>query len=106
VVFWGYCVAGTLLIGVAMLWAFRLISNPHRPLGNLVTGAVFIGYLLWAHVSLWTCAFNVKRMGWGYAARCYAVVIVVCYFAGVAANFGSGPPGIRQVVLPVAAPAK
>jgi hypothetical protein len=106
VVFWGYCVAGTLVVGVLMFWAFRLFPAPHRNLGNFVSGAIFVAYLLWAHLSLWMCAFNVKRTGWGYAARCYAVVVVVGYFAGVAANFGSGPAGIHKVVLPVAAPAR
>jgi hypothetical protein len=98
VVFWGYCVAGTLLVGVVMFCAFRLFPIPNRTLGNLVTGAVFVAYFWWAHISLWMCAFNVKRRGWGYAARCYAVVAVVCYFVGIAANFGSGPPqiGIRR----------
>jgi hypothetical protein len=36
---------------------------------NLVTGAVFVAYFLWAHISLWMCAFNVKRRAWGYAAH-------------------------------------
>ena len=106
VVFWGYCIAGVLIVGVLMFFAFRMLPTPHRTFGNLLTGALFVAYFLWAHVSLWVCAFNVDRRGWGYAARCYAVVAIICYFAGVAANFNSGPVGTRQVVLPVVAPAR
>ena len=97
VVFWGYCLMGSLILGVLMFWAFRLFPPPYRTLGNLLTGVLFVLYFLWAHISLWMCAFNVGRRGWGYAARCYAVLVVLYYFAGVAANFGSGPPGIQRV---------
>jgi hypothetical protein len=96
-VFWGYCVTGTLIVGVLMFFAFRLFPIPHRTLGNPVTGAVFVAYFLWAHISLWICAFNVKRRGWGYAACCYAVVAVVYYFVAVATNFGTGPAWIQRV---------
>jgi hypothetical protein len=96
-VFWAYCIFGCLIFGVLMFWIFRLFPVPHRTLGNLVTGILFVLYFLWAHISLWRCAFNFGRRGWGYAARCYAVVIVLCYFTGIAANFGSGPPGIQRV---------
>lgn len=96
-VFWGYCIAGTAIVGVLMFWAFRLIPASHRTLGNLLTGFCFVVYFLWAHISLWMCAFNVSRRAWGYAARCYAVVVVIWYFVGVAANYLSGPAGIRRV---------
>jgi hypothetical protein len=99
IVFWVYCVAGTLVVGVLMFWAGRLFPISHRQLADLLTGVLFVSYFLWAHISLWMCAFNVERRGWGYAARCYAVVVVIYYFVGVAANFESGPPqiGIRRV---------
>lgn len=95
IVFWGYCLMGSLIFGVLMFWAFRLFPAPYRTLGNLLTGVLFVLYFLWAHISLWMCAFNVGRRGWGYAARCYTVLVVL--YAGVAANFGSGPPGIQRV---------
>ena len=103
-VFWGYCIAGTLIVGFLSFRAFRLFPSHHRTLGNLVTGVLFVAYFLWAHVLLWKCAFNVKQRGWGYAARCCAVVVVIFYFVGVAANFGagSGTIGIRKVVFPPA----
>lgn len=104
VVFWGYCVAGTLIVGVLMFYAFRLIPMPHRSLGNIVTGVPFVAYFLWAHVSLWRCAFNVEGRGLGYAARCYALVALVYYFVGIAANFWTEPVGIQQVVLPASGP--
>jgi hypothetical protein len=95
VVFWGYCVAGTVVVGVVIFWAYRLFPIRHRAFGNLLTGILFVAYFLWAHFSLWRCAFNVERRGWGYAARCYAVVAVVYYFVGIAANFGPAPPQIE-----------
>jgi hypothetical protein len=89
VVFWGYCVAGTLLVGVLLFWASRLFP-PHGQIGGIITGVIFIPYFLWAHISLWMCAFNAERRGWSYVARCYALVVVIFYFVGVAANFGWG----------------
>jgi hypothetical protein len=94
IVFWAYCIAGTLIAGVLMFLAFRLVPTRDRSLGSLVTGALFVAYFLWAHVSLWTCAFNVEWRGWGYAARCYVVVVVVLYFVGVTQNFEFGSSGI------------
>jgi hypothetical protein len=96
VVFWGYCIVGTLLVGVVMFWAFRLFSILHRTFGNLATGVLFVAYFLWAYVSLWRCAFNAKQRAWGYAARCYAVVVVIYYFVGVADTFGPVPSEIEM----------
>jgi hypothetical protein len=103
-VFWGYCIVGSFVIGALLFVVYRVTmrwdSSPHHAIANWGTGALFITYFLWAHISLWTCAFNVKRRGWGYVARCYAVAVVIYYFVGISGNFGSGPPGIRQVLLP------
>ena len=102
-VFWGYCLVGTFATGIVLFAAARVIGrwNPSwRPIVGWVTGIFFVTYFVWAHVSLWTCAFNVRRRGWGYAARVYAVVVVVYYFVGISGNFGSSSIGIRQVVLP------
>jgi hypothetical protein len=96
-VFWGYCVSGTPMVGILLFSALRLFPSSQRTLGNLVTGILFVSYFSWAHISLWMCAFNVARRGWGYAARGYAVVAVILYVAGVAVNLESGPPGIQRV---------
>jgi hypothetical protein len=102
-VFWGYCIVGTFAVG-AVLFALDRVTqraNPSwRPIAAWATGALFVIYFVLAHISLWTCAFNTRRRGWGYAARCYAVAVVIYYFAGISGNFGSGAPGIRQVLPP------
>jgi len=92
-VFWGYCILGTVAIGVLLFGVFRAAirfdPSPHHFLLDAVTGVLFVAYFLWAHVSLWTCAFNTKHRGWGYAARSYAVLVVIYYFVGISGNFGS-----------------
>jgi len=77
VVFWGYCVVGT-----AIVIALPTVDRPHflmgMPLWFFVALALMqAAYLLWAHISLWTCAFNTSRRAWGYAARAYICVIVL-----------------------------
>jgi hypothetical protein len=104
-VFWGYCLIGTLAAGIVLFAIVCAVMRWHpswRPIANLAAGILFVTYFLWAHISLWTCAFNVKRRGWGYAARCYAVAMVVYYFVGISGNLGSNSVGIRQAVLPTA----
>jgi hypothetical protein len=71
VVFWLYCMLGTVV--VTLLLAISDLS------GTAIVGTLTVlhaVYLLWAHYSLWTCAFNVKRRPWGYAARVYACVLI------------------------------
>jgi hypothetical protein len=103
-VFWGYCILGTVAIGILLLGVFRVAirfdPSPHHFLTDAVTGALFVTYFLWAHVSLWTCAFNAKHRGWGYAARSYAVLVVMYYFVGISGNFGSKPVTIWYVPPP------
>jgi hypothetical protein len=106
-VFWGYCVVGTFVMGALLFAVFRVLmlwdSSPLHTVSGWATGALFVTYFLWAHVSLWACAFNAERRGWGYAARCYAVVVVIHYLVGLFDNPESGSPiGIRQVLSPSA----
>lgn len=78
VVFWAYCVLGTLAIVAALLfWSEELMRLPQWFLYTLT--ALYSAYLLWAHLSLWQCAFNVQRRFWGYAARAYVLVLVATY---------------------------
>ncbi|MEA3140231.1 MAG: hypothetical protein QOK23_2400 [Gammaproteobacteria bacterium] len=100
IVFWGFCVAGTLVVGVLLYW----VSRAFPALAAVVTGVPFVAYFLCAHISLWMCAFNVKRKGWGDVARCSAVLIVICYFIGITANCGPGHVGIQRIVLPANSP--
>ena len=77
IVFWGYCVFGTLLIiGLASFFADALVQSP--PLLYLV-GAAILLYSVWAHISLWQCAFNAQHHFWGYVARIYVFVIAAAY---------------------------
>ena len=71
IVFWLYCVLGTLLVTLLLF-----ISNlPARAIAETLA-VLYAVYLLWAHYSLWTCAFNVKWRPWGYVARVYACVLI------------------------------
>jgi hypothetical protein len=103
-VFWGYCILGTVAIGVLLFGIFRVAirfdPSPHHFLTDAVTGVLFVAYFLWAHVSLWMCAFNAKHRGWGYAARSYAVLAVIYYFAGISGTFGSKTVTIWYVPPP------
>lgn len=79
VVFWLYCV-----LGPVVLVAFFTVSE-------LSVDLVLIVYLLWAHYSLWTCAFNTRWRPCGYAARIYACVIAVAVTASLLVNVRDGP---------------
>jgi hypothetical protein len=77
IVFWGYCMVGGI---VAIILPFAL-AEPlyHRgfPMWFFTLLAVLQSlYLLWAHISLWTCAFNSSRRVWGYLARSYVSIVV------------------------------
>jgi hypothetical protein len=103
-VFWGYCILGTVAIGVLLFGVFRAAirfdPSPHHFLLDALTGVSFVAYFLWAHVSLWRCAFNAKHRGWGYVARSYAVLVVIGYFVGVSGNFGFKPVTIWHLPPP------
>jgi hypothetical protein len=88
---------GVLLVAICLV-VLRWDASPHNAISGWGTGIVFITYFLWAHISFWTCAFNTEKRAWGYAARSYAVVIVVYYFVGILANHGTGVVEIRQVL--------
>ena len=77
IVFWGYCVAG----GAVAIFLPFAVAEPIYHLGfamwffTLLAGLQSL-YLIWAHISLWACAFNSSRCGWGYLARSYVCVVV------------------------------
>jgi hypothetical protein len=71
VVFWLYCVLGTFLLTLLLL-----MSDLSAPAIVDTLSIFYLVYLLWAHYSLWTCAFNAKWRPWGYAARVYACVLI------------------------------
>lgn len=77
VVFWGYCVVGTIIV-----FALPTVDRPYFLMGMplwffLALALMQLAYLLWAHIALWTCAFNTSRRIWGYAARAYICVLVL-----------------------------
>lgn len=78
IVFWGYCVAGLLAItGLLFLLTEHMHRWPTAVLSALATLQVV--YIVWAHISLWSCAFNAKRPIWGYAARIYVAVVTLAF---------------------------
>ena len=86
VVFWLYCVLG--IVGL-----MTLLSVP-----NMFFDVVLMLWVLWAHYSLWTCAFNTHWRPYGYAARIYACVIAVGVTASLLVNVrSSGPLEVLQL---------
>ena len=78
VVFWCYCVLGialaTMFLGMFVMGA----AKSDRAIYG--AGILFLAYTVWAHISLWTCAFNPRRRTWGYVARTFPGVML----AGIA----------------------
>ena len=82
IVFWIYCVVG----GVVVITVPFVIAEPLYNLGFpmwffTLLAVVQSLYLLWAHASLWTCAFNGSRRVWGYLARGYVCIVVAVLVA-------------------------
>lgn len=87
VVFWLYCVLGAICL------VLLLVILP--PALGAASEVALIFYLLWAHYSLWTCAFNTKRRTYGYGARVYACVIVAAVTASLFVSTETGPTEIE-----------
>jgi hypothetical protein len=79
-VFWYYQVCGNVaLVLVAVLLtalADIYLQDAALIFAVIVIVAPIIVYQMWVLVSLWNCAFNVRRAFWGYASRLF-----VCYAA-------------------------
>jgi hypothetical protein len=86
VVFWCYCVLGMAL--ATMFLGMFVMGAAKSDRAIYVAGYLFLAYAVWAHVSLWMCAFSAKRRAWTYVARAYAGVML----AGIAVTL------IRSVV--------
>jgi len=82
-VFWVYYLAGATLLTVVPHLAAEPLYDRGVPLWCFILFAVIqVSYLLWVHVSLWRCAFNVANRVWGYLARvlvCVAILVVAVY---------------------------
>ncbi len=82
VVFWIYCVLGGVVIVTLPFFVAEPLYEFGLPMWAFVVIALMqVVYLLWAHVSLWTCAFNSQHRMWGYAARSYVCVVAVAFAA-------------------------
>ena len=79
VVFWCYCVLG-MALAIMLLGMYVMGGAAQSDRAIEVAGLVFLVYVAWAHMSLWTCAPNAKGHVWGYVARTYAGVVL----AGIA----------------------
>jgi threonine/homoserine/homoserine lactone efflux protein len=99
VIFGLYCILGTAIL--AMLLGMLVMTMADQLPERLfeILGILYLAYVVWAHISLWTCASNAKRRAWRYAARVYAAAILAIiagtllwpYFAAV------GPIEVRQI---------
>ena len=95
VVFWCYCVLG---MALAMMFLGMFVMGAAKSDGAIyVAGMLFLAYAAWAHVSLWTCAFNAKSRTWGYVARAYAgaVLAVIAVTLIRSYLFTAGPTEIE-----------
>lgn len=82
VVFWGYCIVGGLSAAALPGLVAESLYDRGFPIWFFIMLALAQGfYLLWAHVSVWMCAFNSSRRLWGYAARTYVLVAVAALTA-------------------------
>ena len=98
VVFWLYCVVG----GWTIVLLLALFGGQLSELGLSAWSLIVIAtaevlYLIWAHVSLWMCAFNSKRRVYGYAARAYACAVVVLSFYPM--FFQTSSPQIEVLIV-------
>lgn len=98
VVFWCYCVLGMAL--AIMFLGMFVMGAAKSDRAIVVAGILFLAYVVWAHVSLWTCASNARRRAWGYVARTYAGVML----AGIAVTLIRsylfiGPPEIEVLLV-------
>ena len=75
-VFGLYCVLGIAIL--TMLFGMFVGGTEGRLPDSAygIAGLVYAAYFLWAHVSLWMCAFNTKRRAWGLVARAYVAVVL------------------------------
>lgn len=92
VVFWLYCV-----LGLAVFLLFLFTSDVSSSVMANALSVALLLYLLWAHYSLWTCAFNTQRRAWGYAARIYACVILAGVSLSTLVNIKSGSVDVLSV---------
>ena len=99
IVFWGYYMVGGI---VAIILPF-VIAEPlyHRgfPMWFFTLLAALQSlYLLWAHISLWTCAFNSSSRVWGYLARSYVSIVVAVLVADTIRPFvHTGEVEVREL---------
>jgi hypothetical protein len=79
VVFWIYYV-----VGIAAMLMFPDIESPSPLVSSLplwAFGVILLIqgiYLVWVHISLWTCAFNSSHLKLGYVARAYSIISLAC----------------------------
>ena len=81
VVFWLYCVLGTaVVIASPFLFADWLYDQRFPAWGFTLIGVIEVVFVVWAHVSLWLCAFNSNHRWLGYVARIYSLAALVLLF--------------------------
>jgi len=86
VVFWRYWVLGQLGVVLLLVAGASLVEHVQpeivKILASVLIAIPVLAYEIWVLVSLWTCAFNVRAMFWGYCARAYVVLIAIGYLEG------------------------
>jgi hypothetical protein len=84
VVFWLYCVVGSsLAISLPFVTAEWLYYRGFPMWGFEAIAVAEVIFVVWAHVSLWMCAFNTRHRSLGYAARIYSVVALIAFFSPI-----------------------
>ena len=99
-VFGLYCVLGTVIL--TMLFGMFVGGTEGRLPDTAygIAGLVYAAYFLWAHVSLWMCAFNTTHRAWGFVARAYvAVVLAVITTSLVRSYLAPTDPDIEVLLI-------
>ena len=99
VVFWFYCVLGSAVLTALFLMSARPLAESMPDSQLLFLVIPYFAYLAWAHIALWTCAFNTKRRAWGYAARTYSfALLALMIWSWIWPYFVTlGPIEVRQI---------
>lgn len=78
VVFWLYLLAGGALVILVPHVGAEVLHERGVATWVFVAYAIVEAlYLLWVHVSLWTCAYNTRHRVLGHASRSYVILAAI-----------------------------
>ncbi len=90
IAFWVHFVYGQVIV---LLGLVAVTSVLYLFLGRVAENvkvffySIAVGYLLFALIGVWRCAFNTKRPVWGYVTRLFVILYAMVTGVGIAQNF-------------------